>query len=154
MTSVYDIIRKVKQHLREHPIVSSVTFGDITEVDLNKTTMFPLTHFLMNNATINNNTIQIRLSLLFLDIVDYKKDYDGTDKGSREDTTNLIDVYNTQLQIANDLISHLRRGDLYRDKFQLEEEVQCEPFQDRFENELAGWAVELTITVPNDLSIC
>jgi len=83
MTSVYDIIRKVKQHLRDHPIVNSVTFGDITEVDLNKTTMFPLTHFLMNNATINNNTIQIRLSLLFLDIVDYKKDYDGADKGSR-----------------------------------------------------------------------
>lgn len=154
MTSVYDIIRKVKQHLRDHPIVNAVTFGDITEVDLNKTTMFPLTHFLMNNATINNNTIQVRLSLLFLDIVDYKKDYDGADKGSREDTTNLIDVYNTQLQIANDLISHLRRGDLYRDKFQLEDEVQCEPFQDRFENELAGWAVELTITVPNDLSVC
>jgi uncharacterized protein with ATP-grasp and redox domains len=45
MTTVYDIISEIKTFLRDHPIVNEVTFGDITEVNLNKTTMFPLVHF-------------------------------------------------------------------------------------------------------------
>jgi hypothetical protein len=89
-----------------------------------------------------------------LDIVNYDKDYDGTDKGGREDNSNLIDVYNTQLQIANALISELRRGDLYRTKYQLVGDPVCNPFKDRYENELAGWGVTITIDLPNNLSIC
>lgn len=154
MTGIYDIIRSIKQELRDHPIVNAVTFGDITEVDLDKTTMFPLSHFLLEDATILSNSIEVRISILFMDVVDYKKDYDGTDKGGREDTSNLVDVYNTQLQIANELISKLRRGDLYRDQYQLIGDPVCEPFSDRFENELAGWLVDMTISIPNNVSVC
>jgi len=116
--------------------------------------MFPLSHFLLEDATILSNSIEVRISILFMDVVDYKKDYDGTDKGGREDTSNLVDVYNTQLQIANELISKLRRGDLYRDQYQLIGDPVCEPFSDRFENELAGWLVDMTISIPNNVSVC
>jgi hypothetical protein len=92
--------------------------------------------------------------MLFIDVVDYTKEFNPNDEGFRQDDTNLIDVYNTQLQIANALISHLNRGDLYRDMFQLVGEPTLEPFKDRFENELAGWSVDITIEVPNNFSIC
>jgi hypothetical protein len=94
------------------------------------------------------------LSFLFLDIVDYSKDYNDNDSGYRGDDSNLVDVYNTQLQVANALISDLRRGDLYRDQFQLVGEPICEPFKDRFENELAGWSVDITIDIRNNISVC
>ena len=138
MTSIYDIITNIKSFLRENPIVNYVTYGDITQVDLNKTTMFPLAHFFVRNTTITEHAMRVTVSLLFLDIVDYTKDFNADDLGDRQDASNLIDVYNTQLQIANALVQDLRRGDLYRDKFQLVGDPLCEPFKDRFENELAG----------------
>jgi len=115
MTSIYDIIEQIKGFLRDHPIVNYVTYGDITQVDLNKTTMFPLTHFFVRNTTITEHAMRVTVSLLFLDIVDYTKDFNENDLGDRQDASNLIDVYNTQLQIANALVQDLRRGDLYRD---------------------------------------
>jgi len=154
MTNVYDLVTDIKSFLRENPIVNTVTFGDITEVDLNKTTIYPLTHFSLGNTTVTANTLQITISVLFIDIVDYTKDFNDDDFGDRETDTNIVDVYNTQLQIANDLISHLKRGDLYRDKYQLVGDPVCEPFKDRFENQLAGWGVDLVIDVPNNFSVC
>lgn len=154
MTGIYDIVKTIKTHLREHPIVNTVTFGDITEIDLNKTTMFPLSHFLLQDTTILSNNIQITLSFLFIDITSKNNEFNSDDLGGRETTDNLVDVYNTQLQIANDLITELRRGDLYDDKYQLIGDPVCTPFDDRFENQLAGWSVDLTIAIPNNISVC
>lgn len=154
MTSIYDIIEQIKGFLRAHPIVNYVTYGDITQVDLNKTTMFPLTHFFVRNTTITEHAMRVTVSLLFLDIVDYTKDFNADDLGDRQDASNLIDVYNTQLQIANALVQDLRRGDLYRDKYQLVGDPLCEPFKDRFENELAGWSMDVVIDIPNNISVC
>lgn len=154
MTTVYDIISKIKSFLRENPIVNTVTFGDILQVDLNKTTMYPLSHFLLGNVQLTEHTIQITISLLFIDVVDYTKEHNSDDEGDRQDATNLVDVYNTQLQIANSLVSDLRRGDLYREGYQLVGEPTLEPFKDRFENELAGWSVDITLDIKNDLSVC
>lgn len=154
MTTVYDIISKIKSFLRENPIVNTVTFGDILQVDLNKTTMYPLSHFLLGNVQLTEHTIQITISLLFIDVVDYTKEHNSNDEGDRQDATNLVDVYNTQLQIANSLVSDLRRGDLYREGYQLVGEPILEPFKDRFENELAGWSVDITLDIKNDLSVC
>lgn len=154
MTSVYDIISTIKTFLRDHPIVNYVNYGDITQVDLNKTSMFPLSHFFISNVTMTEHAMRVTVSLLFLDIVDYTKDYNADDLGDRQDASNLIDVYNTQLQIANALIQDLRRGDLYRNKYQLAGDPVCEPFKDRFENELAGWSVDISIDIANDISVC
>lgn len=154
MTNIYDIVKEIKSFLRENPIVNTVTFGDISQVDLNKTTVFPLTHFFLGNTAITNNTIQITISMMFLDVVDYSKDFNSDDFGDRQDDSNLIDVYNTQLQVANDLVSHLKRGDLYAQGYQLIGDPVCEPFKDKFENELAGWGVDINIEVANNLSVC
>ena len=153
MTSIYSLVEKIKDFLYAHPLVNHVTFGDIMSVDLDKTTIYPLSHFTVTNSTIGKNYISFDLSFLFLDVVDYKKEYDD-DKSFRDDASNILDVFNTQLQIANALISDLRRGDLYNDKFQMEDDPTCQMFKDKYENELAGWKVDLTITMPNDISIC
>lgn len=155
MTTIYDILNTIKTFLRNNPIVNTVTYGDISDIDLNKTTIYPLTHFFINNVTVLDQIMQVSISMLFTDIVDYTKNFNNDDFGDRGDDTNIIDVYNTQLQIANALIQDLKRGDLYRDRYQLEGNPILEPFNDRFENELAGWTVDLVINIPNDgISVC
>jgi hypothetical protein len=34
------------------------------------------------------------------------------------------------------------------------ENATAEPFIDRFENKLAGWALSFDVTIPNNMSIC
>ena len=153
MTTIYDIIGQTKSFLRDNPSVNTVTFGDITQVNLNKTTIFPLAHFLIDSIQISERSIRINLSLLFIDIVDYTKEFNPDDEGSREDATNLIDVYNTQLYVANSFITDLRRGTLYTEGYQVAGDPILTPFKDRFENELAGWSVEMAIELRNDVSL-
>ena len=46
------------------------------------------------------------------------------------------------------------KEDLYREEFELLGDASCEPFTERFENMLAGWAVTFTINTKTDMTIC
>jgi hypothetical protein len=152
MTQFYDVLDKIKDELRMNPNVFSVTYGDITKVDLDKTTIFPLSHLNISNATIGEHTVRFTLQLLCVDIVDYNKNVSPDDEFYGND--NMQDILNTQLQVINDVVSQLRRGVLFTDKLQILEDVSVQPFMDRFENELAGWGADIIIEMPNDISIC
>lgn len=152
MTQVYDILDKVRDRLRDNPNVFSVTFGDISEVDLNKTTIFPLSHLTITNVTFERSVVNFTIALLCLDIVDYNKE--KYDDDVFYGNTNLQDVYNTQLQVVNDIVQSVRRGSLFDSKIQIIGEPSATPFQDRYENELAGWGIEINVSMINDISIC
>jgi len=152
MTQVYDILDKVRDRLRDNPNVFTVTFGDITEVDLNKTTIFPLSHLTITNVTFERSVINFTIALMCIDIVDYNKE--KYDDDVFYGNTNLQDVYNTQLQVVNDVVQSVRRGSLFDSKIQIIGEPSATPFQDRYENELAGWGIEIQVSMINDISIC
>ena len=71
MTHVYDILDVIKDELLTNPSVNTVTYGDITDVDLDKTTMFPLSHMLIDSANYKQRTVVFDIKLLCADIVDY-----------------------------------------------------------------------------------
>ena len=152
MTQVYDLIDKLKDRLRTNPNVFTVTYGDLTEIDLNKTTIFPLSHLNITNVVFDGPVMNFTIQLLALDIVDYNKNSATKDVINGND--NLQDIYNSQLQVIADIIEQLRRGELFSDRLQLLGEPSAEPFKDRFENELAGWGVNINISMPNEMSIC
>ena len=151
MTGFYDLTQKIKDTLQAEPFVNTVTYGSLDDVDLNKQTIFPLSHIIVNDATISQSTVSFNISVLSMDVVDESKD-EATDNFVGND--NEQDVLNTQLAIQNRLIALLQRGDLYRDKFQVEAEVTCEPFVDRFENKLAGWVATFDVVIQNDMTVC
>tara|TARA_X000001382_G_scaffold101311_1_gene76002 strand:+ start:51 stop:506 length:456 start_codon:yes stop_codon:yes gene_type:complete len=151
MNSFYDLTKKIKDTLKAEPFVNTVTYGSLDDIDLNKQTIFPLSHIIVNNAVVGENTVAYNISVLSMDIVDESKE-EVTD--NFVGNNNEQDVLNTQLAIQNRLIALLQRGDLYRDKYQVEGDVTCEPFVDRFENKLAGWAATFDVIVPNDMTIC
>lgn len=152
MTQVYDILTKIKDRLQANPNVFSVTYGDLTEVDLNKTTIFPLSHIKITDVEFDASVINFRINLICADVVDYSKDDVSDDLFNLN--ANLIDVHNTQLQVINDIIQQFRRGGLYSDKYQLIVNPTANAFTDRFENSLAGWEVNIDVQVSNDISVC
>jgi len=153
MRAVYQILDKIKDKLRISPNIQTVSFGDIMEVDLNKTTLYPLAHVGMGDVSLQDHKIEVTINLLLLDIVDDNRDPSTEDEFYGN--SNLQDILNTLLAEANILISDLRRGSSFDELYQIDTDVTARPFLDRFENQLAGWGVDLIISFPNnDVSIC
>ena len=147
----FDIIDKIKQHFENDPLINTVTQGDIFDVDLNKQTIFPLCHIIVNQATFENNVIRYNISILAMDITDISKS-ETADKFDGND--NELYILNTMMAVHNRCYEMLRRGDLYTDKFQVDGSPTCEPFTERFENKLAGFTLTVDILIPNDMTIC
>jgi hypothetical protein len=147
----YQITQTIKNQLLEDVNVNTVTFGNITDIDLSKQTMFPLSHIIVNNVSFPDNTVSFNISILSMDIVNQSKD-DVTDIFVGND--NEQDILNTQLEVQNRLMLELKRGDLFTNQYQLDGVANCEPFTDRFEHLVAGWALTFDIITSNDVSIC
>ena len=147
----YLLTEKIKDELQADDNVNTVTYGDITKVDLDKQTIFPLSHFIVNNVSSGENTLTFNISVLAMDVVDFsKEEVSNTFEGNN----NEQDVFNTQLAVLNKLIQNLRAGSLYRDKYQVVGDVNIEPFTDRFENEMAGWTATFDVMIQNDIDVC
>jgi hypothetical protein len=114
----YLITQTIKDQLLLDENVNTVTTGDLTEIDLSKQTIFPLSHLIVNSVTVQEQVLNINLTLLSMDIVDASKDA------------------------------------AVSDTYQLVGDPSCEPFYDRFENELAGWSATFDVQIPNDIYLC
>jgi hypothetical protein len=147
----YLLTEAIKDQLIADVNVNTVTFGDIYDIDLAKQSIFPLSHIVINNVVTQEQTLTFNISVLAMDIVDE----------SKEETTDIFrgnnneqDVMNTQLAVLNKLVMVLRKGTLYSDQYQLDGDATLEPFYDRFENRLAGFAATFNVFVKNDIDIC
>tara|TARA_R100001015_G_C4625666_1_gene184277 strand:+ start:1519 stop:1989 length:471 start_codon:yes stop_codon:yes gene_type:complete len=147
----YLITDTLKDQLIADEFVNTVTLGDITEVDLNKQTIFPLSHIIINNATYQGNVWLMNVTVLAMDVVDQSK-LETTDVFL--ENNNEQDILNTQLAVINKLLGVISRGSLYSDNYQLQGDASCEPFVDRFENMVTGWAATFDVVVKNDIDIC
>ena len=151
MKGFYNVTQTIKDQLLSDIDVKTVTSGDLTKIDLSKQTIFPLAHLFVNNVTNEDNVLRFSLSVLAMDIVNVSKEevidvFVGNN--------NEQDILNTQLVVLNKLVQVLRGGELHQSKYQLDGNPNFEPFVDRFDNEMAGWAVTFDVFVPNDIDIC
>ena len=147
----YQITETIKTNLLTDENVNTVTTGDIFEIYLSKQTIFPLSHIIVNSATIQEQVLNFNITVMCMDVVDQ----------SKEETTDVFrgnnneqDILNTQLAVANKLVGLLSKGDLYRDKYQMEGDASCEFFYERFENDMAGVACSFNVLIANDINVC
>ena len=144
MDNLYQILDELREFLIQSDFTNKVTFGDISDVDLNKTTNFPLVHIVMNDVVIDENFIDFSLDIIACDILDQSKESVPTDSFLGND--NLQDILNAQLKVVTDVTNFFRRNDFANSRFvTMTDTVRATPFLDRFENVLAGW--ESTITL-------
>jgi hypothetical protein len=155
MRQFYNITKTLKDTLEAHSQVNVVTFGDIFDVDLNKQTIFPLAHIMINQATIEGQVVRMNVSLMCMDVLDETKENPRDQNEPFYGTNNEQDILNTQLAVINDVVTKLRKGTLYTDLYQLDGNPTCIPFSERFENLLVGWTATFDVLLPNnEISIC
>ena len=151
MKNFYSITTTLEEQLLSDPNINTVTIGDITQVTNFKQDLFPVAHILLNNVNIQENILVFNFTIFCMDIRNVSKE-EQVDRFRGND--NLHDILNTQLVVGSRLCDFLRRGDISRNKYKLVESPSAEPFIDRFEHEVAGWAITMDVEIPNETQIC
>lgn len=153
MNNFYNLIDTIKSTVEASPFNNKVTFGDITDIDTNKLSAFPLSHIIVDSVDINDRTLDFTVTVVCMDVVDVNKNEGFDDDFYGND--NVQDILNTQLSVITTLIGLLKRLDLNNTNFlRVTQAVNSTPFLDRFENELAGWEASMVISTVNDSTIC
>ena len=130
----------------QHLFIQTTTIGDIFEVDLVETT-YPLMHVSTNTATFTSGQIEYTFQVVVMDLVN-------------KDENNEEEVLSDMLQVIGDVLSVLLNSDFdtnytdFRHEIRIEESITCEPFTERFDNEVTGWTADVNIVVQFDAAAC
>jgi hypothetical protein len=151
MNNIFKLTDAIKAELEANQLINQVTFGDLFEVDLQKQNIFPLAHVGMTGASISGGVAYVKMSILFLDVVDESKQAE-TDHFYGNDNENY--VINSMFAAATKTVRELQAGSLYASQFQIEDEVEVDFFSERFEDKLAGCGIDFTVAINNTLDIC
>jgi len=148
MNSLFALTDAIKNELDANVLLNSVSYGDVDEIELLKTNRYPLAHVGISTGTISDSTSTIEVSVIFIQQVDEVK--------TQEDSFNDSELYaqNNMLAAATRLVQVLKRGDLYAQGFQLEDDATVDFFGDRFTDRVAGVTVDMSITIKNAASVC
>jgi len=150
--SYIDVIEILRDTALSNKNINTFTVGDISEVDLNKQTIFPLAHTIVNTAQFSSTIITYNITVLFMDIV-------HSDSTENEPTIYSSDnenyVLNTMLNAGNHITDMFNSGTLNDGNTRImRETVTAEPFKDRFENLVAGWAFTFQVETRNNINRC
>lgn len=151
MKGYYDITTTIKTALLEDNDVTTVTKGSINSIDVSKQTMFPLSHFRVENIAQEDATLRFSISLELLDIVAISN-LQTNDRFIGND--NEDDIFNTQLAVGVRLMDRFRRGDLMTDDYTLDGFPNYEQLSLEYENGLSGWRLTFDILYKHDMTIC
>ena len=150
MDVYYTLLTQLKTELQKDKFCNTVTTGDINDVDLTKSTIYPMSHIIVNDAVPKSNVLSFSVSIISMDIVDdTKEEPSGFDGNNNEQ-----DVFNTQLAVQTRLSDKMRRGTLSIQNFVLDGDPICEKFTDRFTNKVAGWTMTFNVQLPNTTELC
>lgn len=150
----YNVVEKIKDYFTNNePMVSKITYGDISTIDINKQDLFPLIHYNITNVIPEDQIVRFDIVLFAMDIMDISKDEIEHTSLQFYGNDNSIDILNklyiVLMQFRNQLNGQYFGYDMY-----MTGELTMEPFVDRFENGLAGYSVQFSVNIPNDLELC
>ena len=138
---LYDLHNRIKDELLATNQINKVTWGDIFDIDLERKNDYALAHIIYQSANVNGAYNTFQIDIIFADMV--------TDSAN-----NRMDVLNNLLIVATRIAKSFDGGELYDFGYRIDPNPNLEPFNERFEMNLSGWTLSMTINVPNDISRC
>lgn len=150
MKEYYNLVDAIFGYLDGNETITTVTFGDILDLDMSNETIFPLAHVTVGDVSFEDRLVNFSVNVLVMDIVDETKDDRlATDK-PHLGRDNKQDILNSMLSVVNGLQSSLRRGGLEENGFVMTENPSANIFEDRVGSLLTGWSTNLSVQVQNN----
>jgi hypothetical protein len=154
-TLYYNTINFFKTIMNNHPSIEVVTHGNISDFDTREYPAYPIANVNILTADFGENVTNYSIVLTIADKI--KNLNDESDDRTNAQTIpfkgvdDTVDIHANTLAILNDLTSYVQRG---VDGFEINELITCTKFEDQFNNGLAGWTAEFTLTTHNDRDRC
>lgn len=151
----YNVLNYFKTIMSNHPSIVAVGQGDAADLDMDQYPAYPVGNVNIIEArwgeTVSNYQIE-------LTIADKVKNKNNESEGVTNAQTisffkvdDVVDIHANTLSILNDLTSYTQRS---VEGFDIDGEIVCTPFSDRFNNGLAGWVAVFTLVTHNDRNRC
>ena len=150
-----------------HKQISTVSVGDIYDINLEKMEKFPLLHINPLNVATGDSELIYNFQIFIMDMVSEKNDWKTK---QQTELTKLVntknndqEVWNQTLEIATDFIGMLRHSsrqslegvnDINAPIYFTQDQFTIEPFQERFDNLCCGWVFQIGVKVMNDFDTC
>lgn len=151
----YNILNYFKTIMNNHPQVSTATMGDITKFDMSQFPDYPIANLLISDASFGQSTTNYNVQLTVADKI---KNKNNESSGSHNvqiipffGVNDVVDIHANTFGIINDLTAFTQRGVT---GFDIDGEIEVIPFEDQFNNGLAGWVANFTLTTHNDKNRC
>jgi hypothetical protein len=145
MNAYYESLRRMKAVLLGMEDVNTVTRGNITEVDLSKTTIFPLAHISITGTRFPTNdallVFQVTVAALGL-----RNTYIKPKPDDFIDSDNEDDNLNAQLYVLHDFYRRIKN---LSDDFEILGEPNSEAVTEDYGNLLDGWIMTFELRVPS-----
>lgn len=151
MNNFYKIIELVRARLADNPMVNTLIFARVEEKDLYKKNLYPLAHIIPQASPWTTQQVnQVSLQIRVVEQRDINKMHTNT---KFEGNDNILDNLNVCHTIINDLLTYLslQNNDDY---IELISVSNLEPILFSDHNILDGWGVTITLSIPNDISVC
>ena len=154
-TLYYNVLEYFKTIMSNHPSLGSVTQGDIFEIDSREFPVYPLGNILITNASFGKKTSTFTCQLTIADKVKLKNNESSGSTNFQvipfNGSDDVVDIHANTLAILNDLTAYTQRN---VEAVEINDDIDCIPFKDNFDNGLAGWVCTFDILVHNNKDIC
>ena len=144
MNAYYSVTQSLYTMLLADEEVNTVDKGDITRMDLDDKTIFPLAHLNVYSAGFTTSTIEFDVSVIAMNLRDMRLDNE-TDRFIGND--NEDDNLNAMLYVLLRLFLKLEKKTAEED-WELTSFDRPEPFTEKRNNVVDGWSFRFTISVP------
>jgi hypothetical protein len=154
-TNYYNLINFFADYMAQHPSINQVSNEDIAEFDKREFQSYPVANVIISGTRFNTSTTDYDINILIADKIKNKNN--ESDSRNNEQTIpffgtdDTFDIWANTLAIMNDVTAFIQRGVT---GFDINGEINCRQFNDRFDNGLAGWVVSFTLTTHNDKNRC
>jgi len=139
MKTYNNIIDALHTFCSNHYQINTFYSGDTWDFQA-KSNIYPAVIVLPQPSTIDKGRINIKFNLFVADLMN-------------KDCTNLDEIYSDTLLIMTDIVSYFRNYE--EDGYAiLDDSINIEPFNEKFDDNLGGWMATLTFEIPYVGSTC
>jgi hypothetical protein len=151
----YNVLNYFKSIMENHPSIQVVTQGNIEDFDTREFPMYPVGNISITSAEFDGTLTNYGIQLIVADKIKNKNNESNPITNAQTipfyGVDDVVDIHANTLGIINDLTAYTQKS---VDGLEINDTITNEPFEDRFNNGLAGWASTFTLTVHNDRNRC
>src|SRR3990167_583685 len=139
-------LKQINKHLNafadSHLQIHSYGFGDLWEIATSGTTNYPLMWVEPTGSSVRKGEVEYKFRVLIMDLVQ---------KGEGDE----VDVLSDMHRIGVDIVTEMRQGGLAGTyEWELFGDVSMDDFTERFDDEVTGWTINITIKTDWDYNQC